>query len=95
MVLTLLVPTIILANWNEEKTGDIVEAMMATGLRPCSEPAARAVALWLEKASGLLYTIVCWFPLVRTTHDIELLIGYAQQYLPVPHPGPIDLHGMD
>ena len=92
MVLILLVPTITNKNWTEETMGDIVEAMLATGMRPCSGPAARAVALWLEKASGLLYTIVCWFPFLRTKHDIEFLIGYVQRHLPAT---PLDLNSMD
>ena len=94
-VLILLVPSIVNANWTEEKMGNIVEAMIATGMRPCSGQASRAIAVWLEHASGLLYAIVCWFPQVRTLQDIVFLIGYAERHYPVPHPGPIDLNSMD
>ena len=76
--------------------GDIVEAMLATGMRPCSGKAARAVAVWLEYASGLLYTICCWFPQVHTTHDIMFLMDYAERfYAETWHPRAGDLLGMD
>ena len=95
-ILILLVPTIVNVNWTKEKLGDIIEAMLATGMRPCSGKAARAVAVWLEYASGLLYTICCWFPQVCTTHDIMCLMNYAERFYPeTPHPPAVDLLGMD
>ena len=48
--------------WNEETFGYVAEAILAIGLRPRAPPIARKVALWIELASGLLFTVLSFFP---------------------------------
>ena len=79
MLLKVLVPTIVNMPWSDVTLGDIVEAMLATGMLPKANKAARAVALWLESGAGLLYTLRCWFPQVHTTADLSALMDAAKQ----------------
>ena len=80
MLLKVLVPTIVNIRWTDETLGDIVEAILATGMRPKANKAAQAVALWLESGAGLLYTVRCWFPQVHTTADLSALMDAAERF---------------
>ena len=79
-ILILLVPGIVNTTWSYATLGDIIEGMLATGMRPSSGTDSRTIALYLEYLSGLLYTIVCWFPQVRTADDVIFLIDFAEEF---------------
>ena len=96
MLLKVLVPEIVIYSWSDETLGDIVEAMLATGMRTHLWPALRAIAMYLDYAVGLLYTIRCRFPQVHTTNDLIELMNKAKQLpdLRTGH-GELELNQMD
>ena len=81
-ILILLVPEIVNKTWSYATLGDIIEGMLATGMRPSSGTESRKIASYLEYLSGLLYTIVCWFPQVRNADDVLFLIDFAEEFYP-------------
>ena len=79
MLLKLLVPTIVTAGWNDETLGDIVEGLLANGMRPYAYKPAETVALWLGRSAGLVFTVRCWVPQVLNTEHLIALMDAAER----------------
>jgi len=78
MVLKIVVPELNAEDWNNETLGDIAEGLLATGLRWDAPPPSLAVALWLEVAAGLMYSVTCYFPAYNTQEEVVALIDRAR-----------------
>ena len=59
--------------WTDETFGDIAEAVLAVGLRPSALSSAHNIALWIEAAASQMWTVLCYFPHVRTVEDCREL----------------------
>jgi hypothetical protein len=81
IVITTAVPELKKADWNVETHGDIVECMLAVGLRNKAPAAAQHIAAWLEACAGALYSVMAYFPQIQTGKDLAQLGNRAHQRL--------------
>ena len=57
-------------NWSDETLGDVVEGVLATGMRRGAPFAAAELSRWFEECAGASYSLLCYFPQVQTRADL-------------------------
>ena len=68
-------------NWSDETLGDVVEGVLATGMRRGAPFAAAELSRWFEECAGATYSLLCYFPQVQTRADLIELGNTARARL--------------